>query len=179
MPEVTLAARSPLATVSAYAAPGISIFEDGNFTLTQVAGFGRGFEKPLAEAVGKLPLKVGIANSTDAFTVMRIAPQQFWCMGDHASAGLPSECLVTPLSSSRCRIKIEGEKARILLSRCAAVDFDERSFKPGHFVMTGIHHTPVLIHCIEAHAFHLYAMRTFALGVWEWLVDAAGGLNHE
>ena len=179
MADVSLAARSPLATVSAYAAPGISIAEDGNFTLTQIAGFGRAFEKPLAAVVGKLPVKVGIATSTDTFTVMRVAPRQFWCIGDNAPAGLPSECLVTPLSSSRCRIKVEGENARTVLSRCAPVDFDDHSFKPGHFVMAGIHHTPVLIHCISANAFHLYAMRTFALGVWEWLVDAAEGLNHE
>ncbi len=39
--------------------------------------------------------------------------------------------------------------------------------------MTGIHHTPVLIHCTGENSFHIYALRTFALSLWEWLVDAA------
>ena len=30
--------------------------------------------------------------------------------------------------------------------------------------------------CVGDDAFHVYAMRTFALAVWEWLVDAAEGL---
>ena len=84
---------------------------------------------------------------------------------------------MTPLSSARCRIKVEGEKARAVLARAAAVDFSAKAFKPGQFVMTGIHHTPVLIHCTTADTFHVYALRTFALGVREWLVDAAEGLS--
>jgi sarcosine oxidase gamma subunit len=35
----------------------------------------------------------------------------------------------------------------------------------------------VLIHCTSDDTFHVYALRTFALGVWEWLVDAAEGLS--
>jgi heterotetrameric sarcosine oxidase gamma subunit len=90
---------------------------------------------------------------------------------------LPPECLVTPLSSARCRIRVEGDKARTgAIPGRTAVDFDAKAFKPGQFVMTGIHHTPVLIHCVEADAFHVYAMRSFAQAVWEWLTDAAEGL---
>jgi heterotetrameric sarcosine oxidase gamma subunit len=39
--------------------------------------------------------------------------------------------------------------------------------------MTGLHHTPVLLHCTAEQRFELYAMRTFAMNVWEWLEDAA------
>jgi methylglutamate dehydrogenase subunit D len=49
-------------------------------------------------------------------------------------------------------------------------------FKPGQFVMTGFHHTPVTIHCIGDNSFHIYALRSFALTVWEWLCDAAEGV---
>jgi heterotetrameric sarcosine oxidase gamma subunit len=176
MPEIMLAAQSPLESVSAFTARDISIREEGGFTLTQVAGFGKVFEKPLAAAVGKLPAKVGALQVNEAFTVFRTGPQQFWCVGDAPPQGLPGECLVTPLTSSRCRIRVEGALARRLLARAAAIDFDARSFKPGHFAMTGIHHTPVLIHCAGDNTFHLYAMRTFALAVWEWLVDAGEGM---
>jgi heterotetrameric sarcosine oxidase gamma subunit len=176
MPEIMLAAQSPLQSVSAFTARDISIREEAGFTLTQVAGFGRAFEKPLAAAVGKLPAKPGALQVNDAFTVFRTGPQQFWCVGDAAPQGLPGECLVTPLTSSRCRIRVEGALARRVLARAAAIDFDPRSFKPGHFAMTGIHHTPVLVHCVGDNAFHIYAMRTFALAVWEWLVDAGEGM---
>lgn len=177
MPEVMLKERSALATVSVFSASGVSIAEEGGFTLSQVAGFGKAFEKDLATAIGKLPAKIGVVQEADGVAVMRIAPQQFWCIGTTALPELPTSCLVTPLSSARCRIKVAGEGARTVLSRAAAVDFGAKSFKPGHFVMTGIHHTPVLIHCTSADTFNVYAMRTFALGVWEWLVDAAEGIS--
>lgn len=177
MPDVVLKEISPLASVSAFASDGIRIVEEGGFTLTQVAGFGKAFEKDLAAVIGKLPAKVGVAQVNDFCTVMRVAPQQFWCVGTAALPELPDTCLATSLSSARCRIKLEGEKARTVLSRAAAVDFSAKAFKPGQFVMTGIHHTPVLIHCTSDDTFHVYALRTFALGVWEWLVDAAEGLS--
>ncbi len=176
MPEIMLDARSPLASVSAFSAKDVGLREEGGFALTQVAGFGKAFEKPLAAAVGKLPAKVGVAHDNAGYTVMRTGPRQFWCVGDAEVAALPPDCVVTPLSSSRCRIRVEGALARRVLARAAALDFDARHFKPGHFVMTGIHHTPVLIHCVGADAFHVYALRTFALAVWEWLVDAGEGL---
>jgi heterotetrameric sarcosine oxidase gamma subunit len=177
MADISLAARSPLEGHAAHAADGISISEDAGFTLTQVAGFGKAFEKDLAGVVGKLPSKIGTVGGDEAYTVFRIAPQQFWIAGPSALQGLPETALVTPLSSSSCRILLEGEKARAVLARCAPVDFDARHFKPGHFLKTGIHHTPVLIHCRAAQGFHLYAMRSFALSTWEWLVDAAEGLS--
>lgn len=171
--------RSALATASPFEAKGITIREESGFTLTQVAGFGKGFEKPLAEVVGKLPSRIGVAQANENFAVLRVGPQQLWCVGEAAPTGLPGDCLVTPLSSARCRILVEGEHARRTLARGSNIDFDAASFKPGHFVMTGIHHTPVLIHCVADGAFHVYALRTFALAVWEWLVDAAEGLVAE
>jgi sarcosine oxidase gamma subunit len=39
--------------------------------------------------------------------------------------------------------------------------------------MTGIHHTPVLVHCTNENRFEIYALRTFALSVHDWLTDAA------
>ena len=50
----------------------------------------------------------------------------------------------------------------------------------GQFALTGIHHTPVLVHRSGEQRYEIYAMRTFALSVWEWLSDAALplGLRH-
>lgn len=174
MPDLVLDARSPLEGITPFKSETLRIFEAQDYSLTQVAGFGKTFEKSLTAAAGKLPAKVGIVSNGNGLTAMRIAPQIFWIVG---SAGdrlkLPDECLATPLTSSRFRIGLDGETARETLAKCCAIDFHVSAFKPGQFAMTGIHHMPVVIHCIGPHALHLYAMRTFALTVWEELSRAA------
>ena len=178
MGEMLLSRTSPLASVRPYKADGIAIAEAPDFAITQVAGFGKPFEKALATAMGKLPKSVGVAVAHDGRLLLRIAPEQFWIIGPVGDAiALPAECLVTPLTSARCRIALTGAKARQVLSRCAPIDFHHDAFKPDQFGMTGIHHTPVTIHCIRDDTFHIYALRTFAVSVWEWVVDAAQGLE--
>jgi methylglutamate dehydrogenase subunit D len=177
MAKIMLQERSPLADCAPIIREGLAIAEDAGFTLTQLSGFGKNVEKELASAIGKLPSKIGIAGGSNGTVIFRIAPQQFWVIGKDAPRDIPPSCLVTPLSSSRCRISLSGDKSRAVLARCATLDFSAASFRPGHFAMTGIHHTPVTIHCINENTFHLYALRTFALSVWEWISDAAEGLE--
>lgn len=166
--------RQSALSVNSFEGNGISISENADFVLTQVAGFGKAFEKTLSANIGTLPTKVGVASSNNGRTILRVGVEQFWIVGPEAK--LPATILQTPLSSSRCRIELQGKNARHVLSRCAQLDFHESQFRTGHFAMTGIHHTPVLIHCIGENQFHLYALRTFARTVWEWVTDAAAGL---
>jgi heterotetrameric sarcosine oxidase gamma subunit len=155
----------------------LQIAESSGFSLTQIAGFGRAFEKSLAGRIGKLPVKVGIAAAQGERTLMRVGPLQFWIIGPENDAiAWPDDVLVTRLSSSRARIAMEGAAVRRVLSTCAPLDFHESAFRPGMFAQTGIHHTPALIHCTGDDAFHIYAMRSFAKAVWEWLEDAQEGL---
>jgi methylglutamate dehydrogenase subunit D len=161
-----LEARSPILS-NAVAHHGVKLSEAADFTLTQVAGK----DKALKKALGKLPATVGTAVEGK----LRIGPDQLWVIGSTPPAG--DGLYVTPLSSGRVRLLLEGERAREVLSACAQIDFCASQFKPDQFVMTGIHHTPVLIHCVGPNAFHIYAMRTFALNVWEWLVDQMEGLH--
>jgi methylglutamate dehydrogenase subunit D len=163
-----LEARSPLGPNASFETEGLALKEAPGFELTQLAGE----ERILTRALGDLP-QFGAATGTKDQMVFRIGPAQVWVLGElPRTIGLH----VTPLSSSRTRIAVEGEKARSLLEACTAVDFAAATFKSGHYAMTGIHHTPVLIHCRRANQFHIYAMRSFALSVWEWLVDAAQSL---
>ena len=139
--------------------------EDADFTLTQYAGTPRILKRALeAEAL------FGTAEKHGGRTFLRTGENQIWVLGKVLEA---QGCYVTPLSSSRSRIAIEGSNARALLAACAPIDFSTGAFTTNHYAMTGIHHTPVLIHCTGPESFHLYAMRSFALTVWEWLVDAA------
>ncbi len=167
--------RSALATAHPFAWAALTLGEVRNFTLTQVAGFG-GFEADVSAIAGALPPANDRAIESNGRTVFRTGPQTFWFVGpekDDLAAKLAGKAIVTPLSSSRTRISIEGRAARDVLRKGLPIDLHESVFTPGKFAMTGLHHTPVLLHCTAPQRFELYAMRTFALNVWEWLEDAA------
>jgi len=169
--------RSALANVKPYVSSVLRMGEARGFSLTQAAGLGEGFKKAIASVTGKLPQEAGIAIESKGRTVMRTGPDQFWFVGpeedDEFAAKLGAHCAVTPLSHSRTRIFLEGAPTRHVLAKGIPLDFHESVFKPGRFAMTGLHHTPVLVHCTGENRFELYAMRTFAVSVWDWLTDAA------
>jgi sarcosine oxidase subunit gamma len=167
--------RSALATAHPFAWAALTLGEVRNFTLTQVAGFG-GFETDVAAIAGALPQASDQAIESNGRTIFRTGPQGFWFIGpenDALGAKLGGKAIITPLTSSRSRISIEGRAARDMLRKGIPIDLHESVFTPGKFAMTGVHHTPVLLHCTDAQRFELYAMRTFAMNVWEWLEDAA------
>jgi heterotetrameric sarcosine oxidase gamma subunit len=164
-----LEVQSPLGAVARFERPGVLLEEAADFTLTQIAGE----VAMLKKLLGKIPGKVGVTQEHDGAVFFKTGPKQLWIVGEAPTAA--EGAYITPLSSSRTRIALSGERVRDVLAASAAIDFHEKHFKPGHFVMTGIHHTPVLIHCVGENSFHIYAMRTFALAVWEWLCDAAEG----
>ncbi len=153
MPEVILK-RASSVEVTLIEGNGFTLAEAPDFSLTQVAGDERALK------------------SISAQTILRITPTQLWVVGTPPQPR--SGVYVTPLSSSRTRLYLSGEKARAILASCAAIDF--LAMKSGEHVMTGIHHTPVLIHCIAQNEFHIYAMRTFAQTVWDWIGDVGEGI---
>jgi methylglutamate dehydrogenase subunit D len=167
MAEIVLDARSPLEGVTPLKHDTLRLFEAQDYSLTQVAGDA----KVLKTAFPKLPQGVGVAIDYAGKTLFRVGPDQLWIVGTppERHVGL----FFTPLTSSRTRLCIEGQRARDVLSKSAMIDFHSKVFTPGRFVMTGIHHMPVMIHCVDANIFHLYIMRTFALHLWEILTDAA------
>jgi heterotetrameric sarcosine oxidase gamma subunit len=167
-----LEASSPLGPSARYERDDLVLAERADFTLTQVAGD----EKVLKKHLGKLPAKIGAVVELASNSILRIGPKQFWVLGNEPAANVG--VFITPLSSSRTRIAMQGPLARQVLAACALIDFDISTFKPGQFVLTGIHHTPVMIQCIEDEVFHIFALRTFALNVWEWLCDVAEGQIH-
>ena len=162
--------RSALASARPYRSDTLRIEEARDFVLTQVAGLGEGFEATLRAAIGDVPAEVGKALVSGGRTIMRTGPAQVWVIAPRADE-VPGA--LTPLSHGRSRILIEGGPARDVLAKGIPLDFHRDVFNPGRFAMTGLHHTPVLVHCIAGNGFHLYALRSFAMDVWEWLTDAA------
>ncbi len=158
---------SAVAGLAPFRGGGVLISESPAHSLTQIAGDA----KALKTAFPRLPETVGTAISYAGKTILRIGPQQLWVIG--TAPDLHEGLFVTPLSSSRTCFLIEGTSARDVLAACAAIDFHPHVFKPEKYVMTGIHHMPVLIHCASENQFQVYCLRTFALHLWEVLTDAA------
>ena len=80
--------------------------------------------------------------------------------------------LVKELSDAGMRVQI-GHTLGSYEDGVAALEHGAHGFTHLFNAMTGLHHTPVLLHCVSENRFELYAMRTFAFDVWEWLEDAA------
>lgn len=139
--------RSALATAHPYRSSVLKIEEVPLRSLIQFAGGA----KPKAE------------------TIFTIAPGQYWVVDSEVTG----KGTITPLTSSRTRILLEGSPARDVLAKGIAIDWHDSVFMPGMFALTGVHHMPLAVHCTGSNSFHLYAMRTFAMSVYEWLTDAA------
>ena len=164
---------------------GLKLGEVRGWSLVQASGFpteAAAFEAALSGAVGaRMPAKVGDAVSAQGRTIMRVGPEHFWIVGperDDLAAKLSQSIAagvgsILPLSHSRTRIFLEGAAAREVLAKGIPLDFDVNVFRIGQFALTGLHHTPVLVHRVAADRYELYAMRTFAHSIWEWLTDAA------
>ncbi len=166
---------SALASARPYVSSVLTIAERAGFTLTQVAGLSPDFETKLSAAVGPLPGSVSRAQVNGERVIFRIGPAQFWIVEPEAGttpARLDGVGAVTPLTSSRVRIAIAGAPAREVMAMLAPVDFHPAVFTPGAVALTGIHHTPVTIHCTGENAFDTYVMRTFARDVWDAITDA-------
>ena len=130
---------------------------------------------------GRLPARADGVIDAAGLRLMRTGPEQVWIIG-HDGGGLERQLLqaispdlgaVTPLSHSRTRISIEGDEAAAVLMKGVPLDFHPEIFRVDQAAMTGLHHTPVLIHRAGLRRFELYAMRSFAESVWDWLADAA------
>lgn len=168
--------RSALATAKPYTSAALEIRESPDFTLIQIAALAADFERRLKTVVGPLPRSVGTAKAQGGRTLLRVGPSQFWMIGaadDDMAAAVSGLGAVTPLSHSRTRITLAGVPAREVLAKLVPLDFHPKTFGPGSFAMTGLHHTPVLIHCTGKASFDVYALRTFAMSVWHAIADAA------
>lgn len=169
----------------------VQIGEVRSFRLVQVAAFHRMFpelERAMTLLLGEdLPAVVGEARTIRGRLVFKTAPEQLWVVTPDADdlGGLlqstlsPATGALTSLTHSRTRLYVEGIAARTVLATAIALDFHPEVFGIGSFALTGLHHTPVLLHRSAADRYELYVLRTFAHWIWEWLADAARPYGYE
>ncbi len=153
--------------------------------LVQVAGFPVS-RTAIATAVAGVtgapcPDRIGMVVRTGPYKVLRTGAEQLWiaCKGvtdldSRLSAAIPSAAgCVTPLSSARTRIYLDGPNARDILAKGIAIDLAPVEFAVDQFVLTGLDHTPILLFRAAEDRYEIWVMRTFARTVWDWLIDAA------
>ncbi|HKP23369.1 MAG TPA: hypothetical protein VJV39_05855 [Dongiaceae bacterium] len=167
--------RSALAGTKEIASSRVRLGEVRGFTLTQVAALDDPVLSDIRAVLGDLP-QHPFCGEKDGRRIFHTAPHQFWIVGpeaDDIGRRLEGMAIVTGLSHSRTRIFVEGPAAPDVLAKVIEIDLHEAVFGPGMFAMTGLHHTPILLHRVTASRFEIYAMRTFAANAWDWLADAA------
>jgi heterotetrameric sarcosine oxidase gamma subunit len=124
-----------------------------------------------------LPSKIGEVIRANGRMLLKTGAEQYWIITPEADGivlDVPEQLgAVTSLSHSRTCMFIEGPEAASVLAKGVPLDFHPEVFRLDHFALTGIHHTPVLIHRSAESRYEIYALRTYALTVWEWLTDAA------
>ena len=153
--------------------------------LVQVAGFAA-TRAAVATAVAGVtgapcPGQIGVVVRTGPYKVLRTGAEQFWIaakgvtdLDSRLSAVIPSAAgCVTPLSSARTRIYLDGPNARDILAKGIAIDLAPGHFAIDQFALTGLDHTPVLLFRAAEDRYEIWVMRTFARTVWDWLTDAA------
>ncbi len=172
-------------------AKSLWIGEVRGWSLVQIAAFPSTLaelEQAVKAILGLgLPPRIGEVVDAGTRRILKTGAEQFWIIGpameDPAprfqAAVAPQVGAVTPLSHSRTRIFVEGAAAREVLARAIPLDFHPEVFAIARFVLTGVHHTPVLVHRSAAERYEIYAMRTFAQSVWDWLTDAALPFGYE
>jgi len=151
------------------------------WALVQAAAFPAthvGFREAMRAQLGAdLPAKIGEVVRANGRMLLKTGAEQYWIItpeADDIRLDLPAQIgAITSLSHSRTCMYIEGPQAAAVLAKGVPLDLHPDVFRVDHFALTGIHHTPVLIHRSAPNRYEIYALRTYALTVWEWLTDAA------
>ncbi len=60
-----------------------------------------------------------------------------------------------------------------------AINLHPTVFHVGQFAQTALHHTGVVVERSGESRYELYALRTFAESIWDWLIDAALPFGYE
>lgn len=84
-----------------------------------------------------------------------------------------NQAAVTDQGHGRVGLRLEGRNVRDLLSKGTSVDLRPSRFPPGQSAGTKLDHVAVLLHCLDRDRFDLFALRSYAVSLYEWILDAA------
>jgi sarcosine oxidase subunit gamma len=174
--------RSPLALLAPPAGEpaDIRLTEVRPLSILQVQAWPETDERVrrmLAELLGLDAPAVGQAVAASDVTVAAVAPGRYFIAGDaddlleRCEAALPSgDAAVTDLSHGRAILKLDGKAAIDSLQGSMLLDLERTAFPPGRVAQTPIHHIDLVVHRRSETEFELWAPRSFALSLAEWLL---------
>ena len=172
--------------------PSLVLSEQPLGTLMQISGWRDSF----AGAAGAVLQRLGFADvgefdraqAATAGVAFRIAPERVLLrLASPASwqavaAGIdPVLTPVLDLSHARTLVAIAGADTPALLARLLPIDFDDRTFPPGHFAQSGIHGVAVLVHrpaTSGAGGFEIYLPRSYAASLWDLIAESAAPFGY-
>ncbi len=167
-----LASERPAGDLVAYARPAA-----GQAAIRGDAASADFMAKAKAALGTALPTDSRSAGGDDALIILRLGPDNWLAIHeDEAGFGIQMEQAVgfhaINVSSTRSRLRLEGEAARDLLSTGCRIDLRESAFPPGAFAQAPVGSATTIIHCRDAATFDLYIARSFAESWLVWLRHA-------
>lgn len=166
-------------------APGVTLTERRGLAIVHVdawADEARACAKALKEACGVAPsAKQVMAAEADGTAVLWVGPNR-WLVTEKERRDLfaalsakigPDMAALTDQGHSRVCWRLEGLAVRDLLAKGSTIDFGRAQFRPGACVGTLLGHFTVTLHCHGEDAVDIYAARSFAVDLHEWLVEAS------
>jgi sarcosine oxidase subunit gamma len=135
-------------------------------------------EAVIRELLGVDAPEIGRGIVHDNSRVVALAPGRFLVAARASDlvtrfeAALPtSEAAVTDLSHGRLILRLDG-KSEELLAKVVAIDLAPTAFPAGRIAQTTVDHIDVLVHRLAPDSVELWAFRSFAESLVDWLLDA-------
>ena len=128
--------------------------------------------------------EVGNSTNNDNATILWTGPDRYLLVSNATSAytKLATKIRsnvgsVLEMSSSRCVIRVSGADAVTLLQKGVPVDLSDNASAAGSVVSSSVDaHVNAILHkrgFAENQSFDIYAPRSYAVSLWEWLTEAA------
>jgi sarcosine oxidase subunit gamma len=181
-------AHSALACVTPFGSAGcvLALGECPGSTLLHLEGArpGAALDAVVAGlALAHLP-KIGGSGGYDGTRLLGLGPDIWMLAHDAASAvpdilapgGLIGQAfeVTVDVSHAYTRIEIDGDHSVEFIAKACALDLHPRSFAPGACAATGFAGMrTILWRSADADRFELLIGRSYAVSLWEWMIDAA------
>lgn len=126
--------------------------------------------------VGKIDMALVTSRKTVTIgtngAVLPIAPVKWWLVGALPPSLTPAQGATLDLSHSRTHVRISGPCATQLLNRYLPLDLRPQSFPVGTVAASAVHHVGITMWHSQQ-GYELFIPRSFALSIWEMLVETA------
>ena len=142
-----------------------------------------GVEKQLGAALPETPNRVASSSGVNA---LWLGPDEWLLVFEDDAAKtirkLEKLCAkhgasLTDVSDARGVVRVAGERARDVLAKGCSLDLHERGFEAGSCAQSTIALCQVVLQRLPddgaGPVYQLYAGRSFAIYLWEWLTDAS------